>query len=373
VSSKKHPFLCLLAASLIALVSVGLSATCKAESAPAKQPSIESIDQPASWGKDTKTRLGNIGLSPTFPGQWENWSREQKARGFELLADSGVDIAHIGVDWGHIEKNVGKYDWADTDFQVKSIVDGGMQVSMILNAVDAKLPEDIKAARFSDQQFRERHQEFMKLFLNRYQGMISYLWLGNEVNLHLSAKQNEQNDYIDFFQRMFRAAKETHPELQIGLIVTFPYEEEPIIYDIIEGAKTGDLIGYTYYPQWLSMKPEDADSALNQIHALNKKLGTRYAIVETAWSSQRFGGSKEAQAEYVKAYLASIRNNPRSSREFICYWGLYDPQLSFWHKAAFMFNRDLIGWLESLGMITADGKPKPAWNEFIKEMKQLQR
>jgi sugar phosphate isomerase/epimerase len=362
-----------LAASLIALVSAALLASCKAESGPAKQPSIESFDQPASRGKYPKTRLGSIGLSPTFPGQWGGWSRKQKAQAFELLADSGVDIAHIGVEWGHIETDAGEYDWADTDFQVRSIIDGGMKLSIILNAVDAKLPEDIKEARFSDRQFRERHQEFMKLFLNRYQGMISYLWLGNEVNLHLSVEQNEQKHYIDFFQHMSRIAKETHPDLQVGLIVTFPYEEEPIVYDIIEGAKTGDLIGYTYYPQWLSMKPENADSALDRIDALNRRLGTRYAIVETAWSSQRFGGSKEAQAKYVKAYLASLSNNPQSSREFVCYWGLYDPKLGFWHKAAFMFNRDLIAWLESLGMITSDGKPKPAWNEFVEEIKQLQR
>jgi len=377
---KKNPLSGLLAVALITLLSAGLLPLCKAETAPASKPSIdgaivdtaaEGSDRAGSGGNGPKTRLGNTCLSPTFPGQWEDWSRKQKVQGFELLARSGVDIAHVGVEWGHIEKGPDVYDWADTDFQVNSIIDGGMQVSMILNAVDAKLPNDIEEARFADQQFRERHREFMKLFLNRYKGKISYLWLGNEVNLHLSVEENEQRDYVDFFNFMYRVAKEEQPQLQIGLIVTFPYEDEPVIYDIIEGSKTGDLIGYTYYPQWLSIEPKNAASALDRIHALNEELGIRYAIVETAWSTQRFRGSREAQAEYVKAYLASLRNNPRSSREFTCYWGLYDPKLSGWHKAAFLFNSELIGWLESLGMVTNDGETKPAWNEFVSQMKRL--
>jgi hypothetical protein len=382
VNSRKSPFPRLLAAFLIALAGAGLLVSCKAEMAPAKQPPVvgenvdtpaENSDQPALKAKGPKTRLGNICLSPTFPGQWEDWSREEKAQGFELLAESGVDIAHIGIEWGHVEKRAGVYDWADADFQINAVVDGGMKVSLILNAIDAKLPEDVKEAGFADPAFRQRHQDFMQRFLDRYKGKISYLWLGNEVNLHLSADDNEHQDYIDFFNVMYRAAKEAQPELQIGLIVTFPYEDEPVIYDIIKGTRTSDLVGYTYYPQWLSIAPGNAAAALDRIHDLNQKLGTRYAIVETAWSTDKYKGSKNAQAEYVKAYLASLRNNPRSAREFTCYWGLYDPKLKGWHKAAFLFNSGLIGWLESLGMVTNDGKPKPAWNEFVKEMEQMRR
>lgn len=90
------------------------------------------------------TRLGNTCLSPTFPGTWEDWSQEEIAEGFELLAESGVDIAHIGVEWGHIESHAGVYDWADTDFRINSILNGGMQVSVILGAVDARLPKNIE-------------------------------------------------------------------------------------------------------------------------------------------------------------------------------------------------------------------------------------
>ena len=365
-----------------ALLGASLPAFCIAETSPQTQSSTitstaesasENSGQPRSRDIPAKTRLGNTCLSPTFPGKWGEATREQKAEGFALLAESGVDIAHILVEWGHIEKRSGDYDWADTDFQIDSILDGGMQVSIILDAVDAKLPEDIDDADFADEQFRKRHREFMGLFLDRYQTRLSYLWLGNEVNLHLSANDNEQYDYIGFFEQMYRAAKEAHPELQVGLIVTFPYEDEPIVYDLVEGAEIADLIGYTYYPQWLSMKPEDAGPALDRIHALNERLGTRYAIVETAWSSREFGGSEEAQAIYVSSYLASLEDTPRDTREFTCYWGLFDPELSFWHKTALMFDSGVVNWLETLGLVTNDNDPKPAWTEFVNEMDRLRR
>lgn len=171
----------------------------------------------------------------------------------------------------------------------------------------------------------------MDLFLQRYAGQISYLWLGNEVNLHLSERENEQRDYASFFNQMYRVAKEAHPELQIGLIVTFPYEEEPIIYDLIQGAEEADLIGYTYYPQWLSMRPEDAEAALDRIHALNMELGTRYAIVETAWSSQEFGGSEEA---HLRQSLPGVpQEHPQKLSGIHLLLGFVRPQADFLAKS----------------------------------------
>lgn len=38
-----------------------------------------------------------------------------------------------------------------------------------------------------------------------------------------------------------------------------------------------------------------------------------------------------------------------------------------------MFNSELINWLESLGMITNDNRPKPAWTAFLEEIQLFRR
>ena len=99
-----------------------------------------------------------------------------------------------------------------------------------------------------------------------------------------------------------------------------------------------------FCPQKFSMRLDDAGAAIERIQALNEGLGAHYAIVETAWSSKRYSGSDKAQATYIQSNSGSLRKNQESTKEFICYWGLYDPKLSFCHKATLFFYGGPISW-----------------------------
>jgi len=314
----------------------------------------------------------NFCISPTFKGKWDNASREDIQKGLLRTTETGVDLVHYGFEWGHIETDKGQYDWSLPDLYMKTLRGHGVQSSVIITT-DERKPEDINKKKLTDKDVIIRHADFVQRFVSRYKSNLLYLWIGNEVNLALDEIDVSAEDFGRFVLYMQKAAKDVSPNILVGTIVTFPYENEPEVTALIQAARGADLIGITFYPEFLAYKPTDAQKGFDRVEAFTKPFGMQYAIIETGWSTNALGSDEQDQDHYVRSVFSSLKKDQKPNRSFVCWWGLHDPSLTGWHKAFFFFMGNIKPWLESLGLLDNNGTPKLAWKTFQKEVRNLKK
>lgn len=312
------------------------------------------------------SRASQTGLAPTFQGRWEQHSMERIDWGVQLAASLAVETLHVGVEWGQIEHKSGDFNWSLTDLMVGV---GGVRTSVVVNMLDASLPADIAEADFGTAEYVERFSQMLQALLERYQNSITHLWIGNEVNISLEEYDISPVEYGAFYQAAIGDLRSEYPNTKFGIVVTYAYEGEQIVADVIDEVKEGSIIGFTYYPQFLSHAPTGAKASFDLLDSYASDRGIDYAIVETAWSTAGAGGSEANQVDYLRTYLPLVASPDYPNRDFVCYWSLYDPRIPAWQKV--LLDSSSVQYLESLGLIENDGTVKPGWGVFNEELSKL--
>jgi len=310
-------------------------------------------------------RASQTCLSPTFQGKWEQHSTTQIDSGMQLAASVAVETLHVGFEWGQVEKQSGDFDWSVTD---RLIGVGGVRTSVVVNMLDARLPADVSEADFGTPEYTGRFSQMLQAFLQRYQDSTAYLWIGNEVNISLEAYSISPVEYGTFYQAAVSDLRNQYPDIKFGVIVTYAYEDEQIVADLIDEVKDGSIIGFTFYSQFLGHEPTEAKRSFDLLDSYAHDRDINYAIVETAWSTAGGHGSEVNQVDYIKSYLPLVSSSEYANRDFVCYWSLYDPRIPAWQKP---FLGDSVDYLESLGLLENDGTAKPGWEAFNEELSKL--
>lgn len=304
-------------------------------------------------------------LSPTFQGSWEQHSTAQIDSGMQLAASIAVETLHVGFEWGQVEKQRGDFDWSLTD---RIIGAGGVRTSVVINMLDARLPTDVSESDFGNTEYTEGFSQMLQVFLERYQDNITHLWIGNEVNISLEEYSISPVAYGAFYQAAVSDLRNTYPDIKFGVIVTYAYEDEQIVADLIDEVKEGSIIGFTFYPQFLGHEPREAKKSFDLLDSYAHDRDINYAIVETAWSTAGENGSEANQVDYISSYLPLVSSSEYANRDFVCYWSLYDPKIPAWQK---LFLGDSVDYLESLGLLENNGTAKPGWEVFNEELSKL--
>jgi hypothetical protein len=310
-------------------------------------------------------RASQTCLSPTFQGSWEQHSPAQMDSGMRLAASMAVETLHVGFEWGQVEEQSGDFDWSLTD---RIIGAGGVGTSVVINMLDARLPADVSEADFGTPEYTERFSEMLLAFLERYQDNITHLWIGNEVNISLEEYRISPVDYGAFYQAAVSDLRNQYPDIKFGVIMTYAYEGEQIVADLIDEVKDGSIIGFTFYSQFLGHEPTEAKKSFDLLDSYARDRDINYAIVETAWSTAGVNGSEANQVDYISSYLPLVSSSAYTNRDFVCYWGLYDPKIPAWQKPFLVGSVD---YLESLGLLENDGTAKPGWEVFNEELGKL--
>jgi len=310
-------------------------------------------------------RASQTCMSPTFQGKWEKHSTEQIDSGMQLAASLAVETLHVGFEWGQVENQSGEFDWHLTD---RIIGVGDVRTSVVINMLDARLPSDISMSDFGNDEYTERFVQMLQAFLERYHENITHLWIGNEVNISLEEHGISAAEYGAFYEVAVSDLRNEYPDIKFGVIVTYAYEDEKIISDLIDEVQEDSIIGFTFYPQFLGHEPNEAKKSFDLLDLYASEKDINYAIVETAWSTAGVNGSEDNQVDYIKSYLPLVSDKEYANRDFVCYWSLYDPKIPAWQK---LFLGDSVDYLESLGLLENDGTKKPAWEVFNEELSKL--
>ncbi|MBS3099035.1 glycosyl hydrolase 53 family protein [Candidatus Pacearchaeota archaeon] len=302
----------------------------------------------------------------TYSGELKDITPQQVKNTYEEANDDGVSYSTYYKRWGEIELSKDNYDWSNIDDSVRWAADAGVKTAFIVQILDVnqvgKLPLDITFTSFTDPILKERFKDFMLTVLDRHND-IEYVWIGLEVDGYLKDNRDEIPEFQELFEETYDAIKSEHPNVKVGTISTYHDAKTRNELDIIKTlGETGDLIGLTYYPQFLSQDTSKIPEHFEDMSDIASDLNKNFAITESGWSTLGFEGSEAQQLKFMQEILSLQIENI----EYIGFYNLHDVPVEYYGLEN--YNIDVadqyITFLLNLGLKNNDASSKQAWEEF---------
>lgn len=334
------------------------------------------------WATSFQLPQADVGLIVSFPGRPEQVTPQLVRSTYDIVRNAGFRTSHMYHSWGDIEKERGVYDWRDIDFDMQVVREQKLKASLVLKIIDTnlvgRLPEDLGATRFDDILFKNRAKEFLMNLLRRHHDVIQYLWIGNEIDDFFFTRRHLFDGYINLYKELYASAKSAYPHIKIGTVSTYHDAKNNSALDLIEkiGA-LADIIGFSLYPQII--KNEDARDigvVLRELTTIAQRVGKRYVITETGWSTEGLGGSEEGQAQYFRSLFRAYSNRDEWI-EVLQIFMLYDfpesVKRALAEEQGIGRDKELLQFVGSIGLARSDGTFKKGWRVVMEEMTTSER
>jgi len=175
---------------------------------------------------DPISTISKLGMTPTYSGPQANWTNDNITNSINITSQLGVEIVYFGFLWGDIELTDDSFFWELSDQVVQTVHLNGQKLSMVSlmpNTFDLDdIPGFVTFTSFDDPVMIEQYSSFLNKALERYDGNIDYLWVGNEINGYLKEYPDELEAYQTFFESVYDSVKINFPTIKIG--ITFTYD-----------------------------------------------------------------------------------------------------------------------------------------------------
>lgn len=240
----------------------------------------------------------------------------------------------------------------------------------VINTVRRDVPDDLVDAKWDNPEFLIRFAKMFDAATKKLPQNISYILVGNEVDVYLEKHPDEIDGFLEFFAKASAIVKQHYPAAKVNMSITF----EGLIRNkaraeiIARAIKASDDAVFTFYPffDFHPVPPADTPKLLGTLveHAQGKDILLQEVGYPSATSLQ---SSEAQQAEFFKYIIPAINQRPQIKlasiflltdfdskvcNMFTAYYGL-----SSWSGPSNPFH----DFLCSLGVHDADGKPKEAW------------
>lgn len=299
-------------------------------------------------------------ISPPM-NDWEGSFAEYlvKAKG------AGVEMGYWYFEWGELESSNGNYTFETFDSVVIHFRNNDVNMAAAVNIIDvftgelADFPDDIVFTSFDDPVFVDRFGDFLIAFLGRYNDVMEYLYLTNEIDTYLAQHPDELDDYCAMLDTVIPRLNAAYPGVKIGTVSTFhsAYLND-YLYIPVELAKHVNVMGFSLYYinagcTGFAGQPSDIREWLPLIAATAGD--TPIAIVETSWTANPdYGGGELIQSDYVTELFA-FQDYFGDKLEYICWFAECDLIASAFHG---------MHLFEQLGLISYEGVERPSWRKW---------
>lgn len=310
---------------------------------------------------------------------------------YSEASSTGVGRNNLYLFWNLIEPEKRNFDWKQSDIIMSFNKKNNLKVTLYFSIINGKtlgpFPDWIGKPSLNSIS-EDNLVNVLDAILTRY-NIIDSVIIAGDTDIHF--RYNEQNIpvYKELFDGVYKKLKEKHPEVKIGNSFSLHGVINKDLGHIVQELAIGDFVAFSYFPvdslNEINKTPQEARNDLNTILNLvptEKPIG----IFEISWSTDEFvNGNQKDQADFVHTVFNFYKDN-ESKIEFLTWYRQYDRQ-----EGACIVNPDTVEsaisigdssglgsseyvaerlshYICSAGLINNDGNPKPAWNEFDREV-----
>lgn len=300
----------------------------------------------------SQPRLGIAGTEPSSGGY---------DAVLDAMAQADVHVTSLSLFWDEFDI-AGTYapatDWAGIANQVYP--DLGIALTLTIPVIDTvadRRPEDLRHLSWDDPMVLARFTRFIDRVLGDMADVeILTLAIGNEVDGHLVGTE-AWRAYVTFFTAARAHVRRTHPDLTIGVTMTWNnLRRDPRARDLAEASDAWFVNWYPLAPGYEVLPPDTFAPTLDLMREL---AGDQpLYLTEAGYPSGGCGGSAEGQEAFVRtvveaqgielAMLVWLHDlGPGEAHAYASYYGTQD--------ACF------IDYLSTLGLRSHTGFDKPAF------------
>lgn len=214
-----------------------------------------------------------------------------------------------------------------------------------------------------DETTKQIYRTSAAAFAERYKP--DYLGIGVEVNILYERSPVDFEDFARFFREVYDAIKEKSPTTRVFTVFQlekmkgmggglFGGENDPgkSEWHLLEDfAVDSDVVAFTTYPDLVYKDPSEVPN--DYYSEIRMHTSKRIVFTEIGWHADAsplgWESSDEEQERFVLRFFSLTSN--------------LDMEVAIW---SFVYDQNASEPFGSMGLLTADGSQRPAWNAWVK-------
>ena len=300
---------------------------------------------------------------------------------YHEAASTGIGRSNVYLSWPSIEPKEGNYNWKTSDVLMGLNREQNLNVTLYFSIINDRIfgpfPDWMNKPQL-DQKLQDKTVETLDTIITRYY-IIDHVIIGGDIDGYFRDHPNDIPIYVKFFDGVYSKLKEKHPNVKFGNWFSLNAVLNNYQKDLVGKLNQGDFVAYSYYPidstGYQSQSPEEQGKNLQKM--IDLADGKKIALVEVGWSTAKsINGTKEDQAKFMKIVFDFYKKND-SKFEFLTWYRQYDRPVDTCYNSLNQspvgFGNDIVlnntaALLCNMGLFDVDKNPKPAWDEFKKQI-----
>ncbi|MFZ0183235.1 MAG: hypothetical protein WBV92_04170 [Nitrosotalea sp.] len=349
---------------------------------PQLQPQTmpQNISQTQTANIPHNIKLGLVIIPPT-----QKSTLQEVKDAYAQAASTGIGRSNVYLSWPLMEPTQGNYNWSYSDILMGLNREQHLNVTLyfsVINNLDFGPFPDWMGKPQLDQKLQDHTVAILDAMLSRYY-IVDYVIIGGNIDSYFRQHPDEIPQYVDFFNGVYSKLKVKHPDVKFGNWFSLNDVANHYEGDMVGKLNQGDFVAYSYAP--VDMTYYEGNSTENEGANLQKMIdyanGKKIALMEVGWSTDKsINGTVENQQKFVDTVFDFYKKN-QSDFEFLTWYRQYDRPFDTCYNSLnkatdTMFANDIVmnntaAYLCGSGLIDVDKNPKPAWDEFNKQVQSI--
>jgi hypothetical protein len=299
----------------------------------------------------------------------------------EMVRRTGANFFALELSWSEAEPSPRRYRVEELTRTARILRQSGAVLHLDIPLVDESrrnVPADLAGVAFDDPKLSLRLGGLLDA-LSPALLDFQTLSLGDAADVYFADKPEELRAYRRLFDGAVQFLRKKAPRILVGVTTTAPMDSPaPDVAAALHARSP--LLLYNYAPFVRNAPFEQRDPALldRDWRALLANAGGRpvaFPLVSYSSSSEN-ASSPARQAEFVRRLRDFLAKADGRALAFARYVALRDEgrdELGELSPQAPAIERKRRAFLANRGLQELDGKPKPAWREWVRETRTVKR
>lgn len=292
---------------------------------------------------------------------------------FDLAYNAGARGQTLTYPWSSLEPQAGAFSLQDLTNGINFSTSRGIKQIMlgiqVLNTVPRETPPDLLTVGFNTQQMKDRFHALLDAIRPSLKPEVTYLSIGNEVDVYLAAHPAEWATYKDFYEDAKAYVHQTMPGVKVGVTATFGGAAGPDAAQVATLTSSSDVYILTYYPLGDNFITNGPQSPLNDFPRMVNLAGSRPLVLQEVGypASTLLSSSESDQAQFVTNVFQTWQAQG-SKIPYLSYFLLHDfteQDCSFYATYYGISGANFEAYLCTLGLRRVDGSAKPSWQALV--------